>query len=433
MPRALRLLTGRLEKQLPWLARSGTTESGPPALLLFIDGLSDHPLRALGGRTPLGAADTPALDRLAREGRTGLADPVAPRVVPDTASGTHALVGQTPMAMRRGPVEALGAGLDIDPRDVALRANFATVNDRGVIIDRRAGRIREEAKELARALDRLALPGETDVVVRVMPGTEHRLAVVFSGPGLSASIAGSDPGEAAPPGPPLVPRPLDPSDEAAARTARLLAIFEQEAQRVLRDHTANADRIARGLPPANSVLTRGPGHASRLMPVEPGGVPISVACVSGDRTVLGIARLIGAATHTSPAMTANLDTDLGAKFTAAARLLRRHQLVVLHAKGADIDAHDGRAEAYVVFIERIDRELARFLDRWKGPLRIAVAADHGTHADTGQQSADAVPILIWGTGFSPDDVDRFDELSVGAGGLQRFPLQLLVERLLAPS
>ena len=176
------------------------------ALLVNADlrGVRSHGTRALGGRTPLQAAATPTLDRLARDGRSGLADPVGPGVVPDTAAGSLALFGQSPLALKRGPVEALGTGLQLLPGDVALRGNFASLDDQGQVVDRRAGRIREGSEDLARAIDRLDLPGElaSTVEVLVRASTEHRLAVVLRGEGLSSAIQGSDPGDGAPPGPP---------------------------------------------------------------------------------------------------------------------------------------------------------------------------------------------------------------------------------------
>lgn len=431
-PRALHLLTRMLQQRLPRLAEAAAPHvPPPPTLLLFVDGLADHPVRALGERTPLQAARTPVLDRLAREGRCGLADPVAPGVVPDTASGSLAIFGQSPRALKRGPVEALGAGLELAPGDVALRANFATLDERGWVVDRRAGRIREGADELAAALDHLPLPGE-EVEVRVKPGTEHRLAVVLRGPGLSAAVAGSDPGDGAPPGPPLVPHPLDPADEAAAHTARLLALFEQEARRALAGHQVNAARRKRGLPTADTVLTRGAGRIHRLEPLAQAGLPISLACVSGDRTVLGLSGWLGAATITGKRMTANLDTDLKEKFAAAAKALGEHDLVVLHLKGADIAAHDRRPDLKVAYLEALDRLLGRLVEKQGGRLRVAVAADHATLSDSGQHGADPVPVLIWGQGVEPDAVESFDEAAVATGALGRFPLQLLTARLFEP-
>lgn len=432
--RAMRLIAGELERRVPALARADIKEGHvvAPTLLLAIDGLADRPVRALGGRTPLQAAETPNLDRLAAEGQAGLADPIAPGVVPDTAAGTLAMFGQSPQALKRGPVEAIGAGFKLRPDDIALRANLATADRHGNVIDRRAGRIREEAEELAHALDRLPLPGDLGdaVEVRVKPGTEHRLAIVLRGHGLSPAITGSDPGDAAVPGPPLSPAPADPANDAAVFTARVLAAFETAARKVLKKHPVNRRRLKQDRPPANLLLTRGAGRAHRLIPLEDAGLPLRVACVSGDRTVLGLAKILGARTVTKPGMTANLDTDLRLKFRTCARLLKENDIVLLHIKGADIAAHDRRPEQKAEFIERIDQELGRFLaDIKTGALRVAVASDHATLSESGQHGADPLPVLIWGPDITADEVDRFDEQSVAGGELHRFPLQMLLGRL----
>ena len=430
---ALRLVTGVLSRRVPRLVEAAGAPGGPPppTLLLFVDGLPDRPARALGLRTPLEAARLPTFDRLAREGALGLADPVAPGVTPDTAAGSLAVFGQSPRALKRGPVEAIGAGLELAAEAVALRGNLATLDAEGRILDRRAGRIREGAAELLAALDELPLPGaDVDRVrVRVRPGTEHRFALVLEGDGLSSAIVGSDPGEGAPPGPPLTPRPLEPDDERAAKTARVLAIFEQEARRALADHPVNRDRRERGLPAADAVITRGAGHVHRLVPLEHAGTTLRLAAISGDRTVLGIASSLGADTVREPGMTANLDTDLAAKFAAARAALADHDLVVLHVKGADIAAHDRRPDLKAEFLERLDAALAALVDGRDGDLRIAVASDHATLSEAGHHAADPVPVLLWGPGIEPDGTTRFTEQEAAAGGLRRFPLQLLLARL----
>jgi 2,3-bisphosphoglycerate-independent phosphoglycerate mutase len=429
----LRVVTGYLEKSLPNIdmGKWSAPQRSAPTLMLVIDGLADRPIRALGGRTPLQAAQTPTLDRLAREGQSGLADPVAPGVVPDTAAGGLAILGQSPLALKRGPVEALGAGLTLSPGDIALRANFATLDEAGRVIDRRAGRIRQGAATLARAIDRLPLPGDLAgaVEVRVKVATEHRLAVVLKGHGLSSAIHGTDPGETAVPGPPLTPRPDDPHNEAAVFTASVLALFEQEARRVLGDHPVNRKRARQGLPPANAILTRGAGRIHRLAPLEENGLPLQITCISGDRTMLGLALWLGAQTISNDRMTANLDTDLRAKFEAALAALRHADLVVLHLKGADIAAHDQRPDLKAEFLETLDHELGRLLRDSPRPLRIAVTSDHATLSESGQHGADPLPVLVWGEGIEPDGVETFDEQSAAGGRLQRFPLQLLLGRL----
>ncbi len=433
-PRAVRLVTGLLHERLPWL---GGVEPEPgavtiPTLLLVIDGLPDHPTRALGGRTPLSAAQTPTLDRLAREGQTGLCDPVAPDVVPDTASGTLALLGQSPLAMKRGPVEALGTDLDVEPGDIAVRGNLATLSAEGKVVDRRAGRIRGEALALAEALDRLEIPGAEgeEVEVRVRATTEHRLSIVLRGPRLSSAVQGSDPGDGAPPGPPLAPRPLDPRDEAAVHTARLLALFEAEARRILAAHPVNKKRQKAGLPPANTVLTRGAGRVYRLPALERHGLPLSFSCISGDLTILGLAVWVGGRAITGPEMTANLDTDVEAKLEKAEAALAEDDLVVVHLKGADIASHDQRPDLKVAYLEQVDRALGELLSRWEGRLRVAVASDHATLSEGGHHAADPVPVLIWGPGIEADKVTTFDERSVAEGSLGRFPLQLLLGRVM---
>jgi 2,3-bisphosphoglycerate-independent phosphoglycerate mutase len=432
LARSLRLITGVLEERLPWLGRpDGVIEpAGVPTLLVVIDGVADQPVRALGGKTPLEAADKPNLDRLAREGQTGIADPIGPGVVPDTAAGTLALFGQSPTAMARGPVEALGSGLRLETGDVVVRGNFATLDKRGKLVDRRAGRIREQAHELAVALDRPELgPEWQGHEVRVMTTTEHRLAIVLRGPGLSAAILGSDPGDGRLGAPPPLPRALDSRDAAAVRTAKLLAHFERLARRILAAQPANARRRARREPLANAVLTRGAGRVHRLARLAQDGTPLRHATVSGDRTVLGLAAWLGGEPITAPELTANLDTDIELKFQLAAKALAKNDLVLLHLKGADIAAHDQRPDLKVKFIERVDRALGDLLEAHEGPLRVAVASDHATLSEGGYHAADPVPVLIWGPGIEADEVGLFDEASARHGALKRFPLQLLLGRL----
>jgi 2,3-bisphosphoglycerate-independent phosphoglycerate mutase len=144
--------------------------------------------------------------------------------------------------------------------------------------------------------------------------------------------------------------------------------------------------------------------------------------------VLGIGAALGAEVVRDERMTANLDTDLDAKFEAAAAALEHSDLVVLHVKGADIAAHDRRPDAKVEFIERLDAALGRFLEG-RADLRVAVASDHATFTDSGGHGPDPVPVLLWGPGIPADPISTFDERAVARGALGRFPLQLLIERL----
>jgi 2,3-bisphosphoglycerate-independent phosphoglycerate mutase len=209
----------------------------------------------------------------------------------------------------------------------------------------------------------------------------------------------------------------------------VLALFEQKAMQVLAQHPLNRERQKEGLPAANAILTRGAGQVHRLVPLECGGLPLRLACVSGDRTVLGLASWLGADLISKPEMTANLDTDLESKFAAAKMALSRHDLVLLHVKGADIASHDQRPELKVEFLERFDAALGGFLVTAPAELRIAIASDHATLSESGQHAADPLPITIWGKGISADEAKAYDETSVAMGQLQQFPLQMLLGRL----
>ncbi|RLA85224.1 MAG: phosphoglycerate mutase, partial [Deltaproteobacteria bacterium] len=161
-------------------------------VLLVIDGLGGVPVE---GRTELEAAKRPNLDRLAREGICGLIDPVFPGITPGSGPGHLALFGYDPLKyqVRRGVIEALGVGMEVSKGEVVVRANFATLSEEGVVVDRRAGRIPTEQNErLCRKLGE-AIPEIQGVRVTIVPGREHRFVVKFSGEGLSEDVSDTDP------------------------------------------------------------------------------------------------------------------------------------------------------------------------------------------------------------------------------------------------
>ena len=403
-----------------------------PRLLLIIDGMGDRPINELGGKTPLQAANLPVLDQLAKEGQCGIADPVKPGIVATTVLGTLAILGYDPLnnCVARGVVEALGCGMEIKPGDVAFRGNWATLDEKGKIIDRRAGRIREGTKELSTSLCGVKIG---DVCVNVGAGTEHRVAVVIRGAGLKDCISGSDPGDRFSSG--IKPRhaaPLKKNDKKSLRTAKYLHLFELAARKILAFHPVNLERKSERLLPANSILTREPGqiHAFPILK-RPSGLGLSGICVTGDDTILGIAKVTGMDVCKTPEMTANLDTDLNKKFEITAKLLKKYGVVVLHIKGCDIAAHNRDAEKKKDFLEKIDAELGRFLGKWPGKLRLCVTADHTTWSEEGVHTDDPVPVLLHGRGIRADSIKEFNEIQALKGQLGRFRMYKLWEKFFA--
>ncbi|RLC42982.1 MAG: phosphoglycerate mutase, partial [Candidatus Coatesbacteria bacterium] len=158
------------------------------------DGVGDRPIYKLGRRTPLEAANTPNMDNLARNAVNGLMDPLAPGIRVGTDVGHLALFGYNPLRTYwgRGPIEAAGINIKLEPQDIALRCNFATVDEQMRVKDRRAGRIREGTRRLARELNGLRIADDIEVIFK--EATEHRAVLVLRGEKLSPEITDTDPG-----------------------------------------------------------------------------------------------------------------------------------------------------------------------------------------------------------------------------------------------
>jgi len=388
-------------------------------LMLIIDGLGDRPIDEFGGLTPLEAADTPCFDALARGGITGLMDPLSPGVRVGTDVGHLALFGYNPLKVYwgRGPIEAVGIGIDLGPGDVALRCNFATVDEDFIVVDRRAGRIRH-TDELAAMLDGMRLVN--GITATFKPATEHRAVLVLSGERLSAEITSSDPGPANEGLPVREVTSRKPHAPLAEKTAQAVNEFVKKSHEILREHAINRKRSAGGLPPANIVITRGAGMAVKMRSLTE-RFEIKGCCVAGESTVVGIARMSGFKTLTSEKLTANIDTDLDEKARLTLEGLKEADFVVTHIKGADLVSHDNKPREKLAFIERADRMLQTIIDGLEASQEtfIAVTADHSTPCAIHEHSADPVPVLIHGEGVLTDDVETFGERSCAHGGLCR--------------
>jgi len=389
------------------------------AIMLIIDGVGDRPIAELGGKTPLEAADTPCFDELAKNGITGLMDPLSPGIRVGTDVGHLALFGYNPLKVYwgRGPIEAVGVDIELEQGDVALRCNFATVDDNLVVSDRRAGRIRH-TDPLSEALDGMSLGDGVSVIFK--SATEHRAVLVLRGGRLSAEITDSDPGTANEGEPIKEAKPKRPGMPLAEKTARLVNEFVTRSHEILRDHDFNKERVAKGLLPANIVITRGAGMAVKMRSLAE-RFDIKGSCITGESTVVGIARMSGFSVLTNEKMTANVDTDLDEKARLTVEALKESDFVVLHVKATDLMSHDNKPFEKLAFIERTDRMLQQIIDSLDSPEEtyIAVTSDHSTPCAIREHSADPVPVLIHGEGVLVDDVEAYGERACAHGGLCR--------------
>ena len=400
-------------------------------LYICLDGLGDDPIPVLGDRTPLEAADTPNLDRLADRGRTGTVVTVGEGIAPESDIAVFAILGYDPREEHpgRGVVEAIGAGMDFADGELAYRVNFATA-EWPRIVDRRVGRdlSSDEARALADEVNRELHLARATFDLRST--IEHRGALVVGsdeGP-LSAEVTNTDPayrkegslGVALETFEQEVARaePLE-DTEAARRAADLTNAFVAGSAKILDASDVNAGRRTSGKLPANLILTRDGGdHRPKLQPIEERFGP-QWGCFVEMPVERGIAMLLGMAPVDAPRLVTGSDYARWAELAADA--LDGYDALYVHIKGPDVPAHDGRAEDKRDVISLIDRvffgEVLPRLDL--GRTVVAVTADHSTSSVRKAHTAEPVPLVVAGGDVTPDGSRAFGEREAGDGSVGR--------------
>ncbi len=376
------------------LMKSISRSSPSKIVLLVIDGLGGLP-RPETGKTELEAASTPNLDRLAAEGICGLSDPVGPGITPGSTPGHLALFGYDPLRFNigRGVVEAVGVDFNLQPGDVAARGNFGTMNEAGLITDRRAGRISmEKCTELCRLLDGLVI-GHVKILVR--PVREHRFIAVFRGKGLAADLTDSDPQQTGVP-PDMVTALLPEAESMAGIANRFVA----QAKVALAGHH-----------PANMILLRGFSRHPQL-PAMGEIYQLRPAAIATYPMYRGLARLVG------------MDVlETGATIEEEIETLKqnydKYDFFFLHVKATDAAGEDGDFERKVKVLEQVDKALPELIKMQ--PEVIVVTGDHSTPAVLKAHSWHPVPVLLYSRWCRRDRVSEFSESACVQGGLGRLP------------
>lgn len=373
-------------------------------MMLVIDGLGGLPLEE-GGMTELERARTPNLDALAMRSICGMIDLVGPGITPGSGPGHLALFGYDPLKYQigRGVLEALGIDMDLDPRDVVARGNFCTIDNRGLITDRRAGRIStDKCQELCLLLEKIELE-ETELIVR--PVKEHRFVVVFRAEDLRDELTESDPQQVGQP-----PLQVEPRIPEASRTARIVNIFINQARSLLADKS-----------PANMVLLRGFSRHPRL-PTFPLLFGIRAAAIATYPMYRGLAKLVGMEViSTGP--------DILHEFQALKENYQDYDFFYLHIKRTDSLGEDGDFEGKVKGIEEVDGYIPSLLAL--NPEVVVVTGDHSTPAALKAHSWHPVPLIIYSRWCRPDSVKEFSEKACTAGALGRIPAVQILPLALA--
>ena len=366
-------------------------------VLVVLDGLGGLPLR---GKTELEAADTPNLDALSRESACGLHLPVGWGITPGSGPGHLGLFGYDPVEYQigRGVLEALGLGLEITRRDVAVRCNYATVRD-GVVIDRRAGRIPTEqsrriTEKLGREIKRI---DHADLVFA--PGMEHRFALLmrFSEPldPAAGMIGDTDPQKEGMP--PLSPEPLS---ESARNVADV-------AERVIK----KIGEVLKAEEKANSILMRGFSSMPHI-PTFQASFGLNALAIATYPMYRGLARLVGMST---PALEGGVEEEIA----FLKQRYHEHDFFFLHVKKIDSYGEDGNFEGKAARIAEFDRLLPEIVSL--RPDVLVITGDHSTPALMKGHSWHPVPLIMKSPYVLGGVCSSFSERECLKGELGVFP------------
>jgi len=403
-------------------------------IYIIIDGMGDLPITELDGKTPLEAAETPYMDSLAKNGKTGLMYTVGKGIAPESDVAVVSILGYDPFAhhVSRGALESLGAGLNMRNGDLALRCNFATLAPDNSIIDRRAGRnlTQEEADELAQAVNEQVQLESHPASLQIKSTATYRAALLIRSEetNLSGNISNTDPaykrinsvGVADLEAEMILKTcaPLDETEEAKI-SAELVNEFTQKATPVLDQHEVNRRRVKEGKLKANLILSRDAGSMVPKFPPLSELYGLNFVCLADMNVERGISRLAGMSLVDLPLPSKSLEKDCKLRVKKLFEVLPHYDCFYIHIKGPDEPGHDGDFDLKSQLIATVDKH---FVGKMLQQINledhiICITADHATPCKLKAHSDDPVPLLIAGNKLQGDSVQRFSEKECKMGEL----------------
>jgi 2,3-bisphosphoglycerate-independent phosphoglycerate mutase len=387
-----------------------TLKTKAKLVLCVLDGLGDIALGGVNSSTPLEAAQTPNLDALTQDAAQGRMIPVAPGITPGSGPGHLGLFGYDPLEFQvgRGVIEALGLGLELKAGDVAARANFCTLDAKGIVTDRRGGRIETEVcEELCDLLSKkVKKVGDAEVIIKA--GKGHRFVVLFRGKGLEGPLTDADPHREGLPIPAV--EAVNKKSLKAKKAAKLVTDFYKAALPLLARRK-----------PANGFLMRGIAHQPEIPSFEE-RYQLKAACIAVYPMYKGLAQLVG------------MKKLEGAQTIAEQfeRYLAEHDnydYFFIHYKYTDMHGEDGNFEAKRKAIEEFDAALPILLRN--KPDVLAITGDHSTPCALKGHSWHPAPVLLTSAVSGSDKLDRFTETGANLGSLGLFEAKFLIRYMQA--
>ncbi|MCI0684896.1 MAG: cofactor-independent phosphoglycerate mutase [Gemmataceae bacterium] len=388
--------------------------------IVIPDGCADEPQESLGGKTPLQAARTPHMDRIAQTGVVGRSDNVPPSLTPASDVATLSLFGYDPLQVYTGraPLETAAMGIRLSPNDWAIRCNLVYV-DGEAMRDFTAGHIASEdgaalMKVIQQQLGGPVEFGDLRGTLEFHAGVSYRNILVYRGADSPfAADTRTQPPHDIPDQPISGHLPQGPGSD-------LLRHVMGRSRPILKDHPANRARIAAGQRPATQIWLWGQGKAPSLRQFaqvygKRGAIVSAVDLVRGVGVLLGWTRI------DVPGATGYLDTDYAAKGRHGVEALKTHDLVCVHVEAPDEASHEGKPDEKIKALERIDEHIVGpLLDALPsyGDWRILVSPDHRTPLRTRAHAYGMVPFAVAGTGVPPAGQNAYDEAVAAAAALE---------------
>ncbi len=400
-------------------------------IYVLLDGVGDLPHPDLDGKTPLEAANTPSLDKIAKNGSIGQVISVGKGIAPESDIAVFNMLGYKFLHsdyVGRGVIEAIGVGIDFKDGDLALRGNFSTLNDEGTIIDRRAGRHieREDVKEIAKEIENKINFSYPNSSVVVAPTIGHRVTVRIRADGinLSSEITNTDPAYARVDGMGVAKAvgdfmriekcfPLEES-ESSKITANLVNEFTEQSLQIMKESPINQKRGVANKKKLSCILLRDAGN--KYPDVTPINEKYSMkfSCIVDMPVELGISDVLK-----MKAFEAGGLTDYEEKARVAAKAMETQNAIYVHLKGPDEFGHDGDAIGKTKNIEEIDRRFFKTLleNIDSSKVAILISADHSTPCINKGHSDDPVPVLVSGDLLKKDGTTRMTEEQAKKGSI----------------
>ncbi|MDK2891935.1 cofactor-independent phosphoglycerate mutase [Methanohalophilus sp.] len=376
-------------------------------IVLIGDGMADHPIDILGGKTILEAASTPNMDKMAREGACGLANNVPDGYPAGSDVANMSIMGYDPRKYYSGraPLEAASMGIGLKEGEVAFRCNLITIEN-GLIIDHSAGHISsEEAAQLIKAVEK-KLGGD----VHFYPGFSYRHLMVAP---FGVNCICTPPHD-------VLGQPVKahmPKGDASGNLSKLI----EASWDVLENHPVNAQRIEEGKRPANSIWFWGQGYAPEF-PMFYDLYELRASVISAVDLIKGLGVYAGMDVLNVPGATGYIDTNYAGKVAFALKALENHDAVFVHVEAPDEAGHMGNIEAKIQAVEDFDGKIV-------GPILdgvesldedciVLVLPDHPTPIALRTHTPESVPFVVWSTAdIIRDEVVEYTEKSVANGCL----------------